>query len=134
MTERNLTPQTPAHESKLTFEDKVVAKIARIAINDLDGILEMKGNLFDSVAGRFSNEQSTAGVAVEVGEKEAAVDLQIVLEYGKSAVRLFERIQQVVRENVKSMTGLNVVEVNVNVVDVMTKKEHQQKNNDDSDR
>lgn len=122
------------HESKLTFEDKVIAKISRIAIDDLDGILQMKGNIFDSVAGRFSNEQSTAGVSVEVGEKEAAVDLQIILEYGKSAVRLFDRIQQVVKENVKAMTGLNVVEVNVNVVDVMTRKEYSKKNEDKEER
>ncbi|MDO4593741.1 MAG: Asp23/Gls24 family envelope stress response protein [Tissierellia bacterium] len=132
MTERK--NETQQHVSKLTFEDKVVAKIARIAVDDLDGILEMKGNLFDSVAGRFSNEQSTAGVDVEVGEKEAAVDLQIILEYGKSAVQLFERIKKVVQENIKAMTGLNVVEVNVNVVDVMTRKEYQRNKEDDSDK
>ncbi|MCI5840220.1 MAG: Asp23/Gls24 family envelope stress response protein [Peptoniphilaceae bacterium] len=117
------------HESKLTFEDKVIAKISRISIEKIDGLLEMKGNLFDSVADRFTNaDQSTAGVDVEVGEKEAAVDLQVILEYGVSAVKLFEEVKKAVKENVKKMTGLDVVEVNVHIVDVMTREEYKNKN------
>ena len=48
-------------ESKLIIEDKVVAKIARIAINNVDGILDMKGNIADSIGSFFgSNDRSTA--------------------------------------------------------------------------
>ena len=57
-------------ESKLIIEDKVVAKIARIAINQVDGILEMKGNIADSIGSFFgSSDRRTAGVNVEVGER-----------------------------------------------------------------
>ena len=68
-------------ESKLIIEDKVVAKIARIAINGVDGILEMKGNIADSIGSFFSgrDEQSTAGVSVEVGEKEAKINLDVII-------------------------------------------------------
>lgn len=116
-------------ESKLRFEDKVIAKISKLAVNSLDGILDMKGNFFDSVSSVFSsNEQTTSGVAVEVGSKEAKVSMQIILEYGKNAPKIFEEIKKVVRQNVKEMTGLDVVTVNVDVVDVMTKKEYAAKN------
>lgn len=118
-------------ESKLRFEDKVVAKISKIAVNSIDGILDMKGNFFDSVTSVFSNQdQGTAGVAVEVGSKEAKVAMQIILEYGKNAPRIYEEIKRVVKKNVKDMTGLDVVTVNVVVVDVMTKKEYLAKNKD----
>lgn len=122
--------------SKLTFADKVVAKISKIAVNRIDGILEMKGNFFDSVSSVFasSNEQDTRGVDVEVGQKEAKVNMQIILEYGKSAPRIFEQIKKVVKDNVKEMTGLDVVTVNVDVVDVMTREEYRAKNSDDDDR
>lgn len=122
--------------SKLTFADKVVAKISKIAVNRIDGILEMKGNFFDSVSSVFasSNEQDTKGVDVEVGQKEAKVNMQIILEYGKSAPRIFEQIKKVVRDNVKEMTGLDVVTVNVDVVDVMTREEYRAKNSDEDER
>ena len=117
-------------ESKLIIEDKVVAKIARIAINGVDGILEMKGNIADSIGSFFSgrDEQSTAGVSVEVGEKEAKINLDVIIEYGKNATRIFQDIKRAVTNNIKEMTGLDVVTVNVDVVDVMTKQEYEKKN------
>lgn len=122
--------------SKLSFADKVVAKISRIAVNRVDGILDMKASFFDSVSSVFqsSSEQDTSGVDVEVGEKEAKVNMQIILEYGKSAPRIFEQIKKVVKENVKEMTGLDVVTVNVDVVDVMTREEYRAKKSDSDDK
>ena len=122
--------------SKLSFADKVVAKISRIAVNRVDGILDMEASFFDSVSSVFqsSSEQDTSGVDVEVGEKEAKVNMQIILEYGKSAPRIFEQIKKVVKENVKEMTGLDVVTVNVDVVDVMTREEYRAKKSDSDDK
>ena len=122
--------------SKLSIADKVVAKISRIAVNRVDGILDMKASFFDSVSSVFqsSTEQDTSGVDVEVGEKEAKVNMQIILEYGKSAPRIYEQIKKVVRENVKEMTGLNVITVNVDVVDVMTREEYKAKKSDSDDK
>ena len=115
-------------ESKLIIEDKVVAKIARIAINSVDGILEMKWNIADSIGSFFgSNDRSTAGVNVEVGEREAKINLDVIIEYGKNARQIFNDIQRAVGQNVKEMTGLDVVTVNVDVVDVLTRKEYQEK-------
>ena len=115
-------------ESKLIIQDKVVAKIARIAVNNIDGILEMKGNIADSIGSFFgSNESKNAGVNVEVGEKEAKVNLDVIIEYGKNARQIFNDIQRVVGANVKEMTGLDVVTVNVDVVDVLTRQEYAEK-------
>lgn len=115
-------------ESKLIIEDKVVAKIARIAINNVDGILDMKGNIADSIGSFFgSNDRKTVGVNVEVGQKEAKINLDVIIEYGKNARQIFNDIQRSVSQNVKEMTGLDVVTVNVDVVDVLTRKEYEEK-------
>ena len=115
-------------ESKLIIEDKVVAKIARIAINQVDGILEMKGNIADSIGSFFgSSDRRTAGVNVEVGEREAKINLDVIIEYGKNAREIFNNIKRVVSSNVREMTGLEVVTINVDVVDVLTRKEYQEK-------
>jgi uncharacterized alkaline shock family protein YloU len=58
------------------------------------------------------------GVGVEVGESEAAVDLQIVVEYGVSIADVGRSIQRNVKQSIERMTGLSVVEVNVSVDDV----------------
>lgn len=128
----NTKERLEVEESKLRFEDKVIAKIAKIAASSVDGILDMKGNFLDSVTSVFNSaDQKTSGIDVKVGSKEAKVAMQIILEYGKNAPKIFEDIKKVVKENVKEMTGLDVVTINVDVVDVMTKKEYQAKNKDD---
>lgn len=115
-------------ESKLIIQDRVVAKIARIAVNNIDGILEMKGNIADSIGSFFgSNDRKTAGVNVEVGEREAKINLDVIIEYGKNARQIFNDIQRIVSTNVKEMTGLDVVTVNVDVVDVLTREEYAEK-------
>ncbi|WP_119326691.1 Asp23/Gls24 family envelope stress response protein [Companilactobacillus musae] len=110
--------------SKLKFNEDVIAKIAGMAIRDIDGVLSMNGNMLDNIADKIrTKEDLTKGIDVDVGEKQAALDLEIVLEYGKDAHLVFEQILRSVSQAVESMTGLEVVETNVYISDVMTKKD-----------
>jgi uncharacterized alkaline shock family protein YloU len=68
-----------------------------------------------------SNDPSSGagrGVTVEVGEKEAAIDLDVVTWYGQSIVEVTGAVREHVIDQVESMTGLKVVEVNISVDDI----------------
>lgn len=115
---------TLVSNSKLKFNEDVIAKIAGMAIRNIDGVLSMNGNMLDNIADKIrTKEDLTKGIDVDVGEKQAALDLEIVLEYGKNAHLVFEQILKEVSHAVESMTGLQVVETNVYISDVMTKKD-----------
>ena len=110
-------------EGSTTIADTVVSKIAGIAAREVSGVHSLGGgtaraigNLRERIPGARTNHSQ--GVSVEVGETEAAVDLDLVAEYGVSIADLADGIRRNVISAVERMTGLHVVEVNVTVNDV----------------
>jgi len=108
---------------KTTIADTVVSKIAGIATRDVDGVHAVGGGtaravgaLRERIPGARTNHAQ--GVSVEVGEKQAAIDLDIVADYGVAIADLASGIRRHVIEAVERMTGLQVTEVNVTVHDV----------------
>jgi uncharacterized alkaline shock family protein YloU len=106
-----------------TIASSVVAKIAALATQEIPGVQAMGKSLsrtFGSIKAKVpgASQADTQGVSVEVGERQAAVDIDIVVEYGHSIVEVAEAIRQNVIERIEGMTGLEVVEVNVGVDDL----------------
>ncbi|GIF78089.1 Asp23/Gls24 family envelope stress response protein [Asanoa siamensis] len=109
---------------RITVADGVVQKIAGMAAREVSGVFAMGSGAARTVGAikeRIPGSTGASigqGVGVEVGENEAAVDLDIVVEYGVSANELGKGIQRNVKSSIERMTGLDVVEVNVNINDV----------------
>ncbi|HGI2181039.1 TPA: Asp23/Gls24 family envelope stress response protein [Streptococcus agalactiae] len=115
-------------KTSVTYEEKVIAKIVGHALESVDGLLAVSGGFFSNLKNSVVNSDSvTDGVNVEVGTKEVAVDLDIVVEYGKDIPAIVESIKAIVSQNVEVMTHLKVVELNANVVDIKTKAEQASK-------
>lgn len=112
-------------KGELTYDDKVIEKIVGIALEKVDGLLTVDGGFFSSIADKLvNNDDVTSGVDVEVGKKQVATDLNIVVEYGIDIANLYDKMKKLITEEVKKMTGLDVIEVNVNVTDIKTKEQY----------
>lgn len=110
-------------QGKTTISDAVVAKIAGVAAREVSGVYTLGGGtaravgaLRERIPGGRTNQRQ--GVAVEVGERQAAADIEIVAEYGVSIADLATGIRRNVITSIEKMTGLEVTEVNVAVNDV----------------
>ena len=104
--------------------DSVVAKIAGIAAREVSGVHQMGsgaaralGAIKDTLVGN-NMPAPTQGVTVEVGETDAAIDLDLVVEYGVSIPDLSRSVRNNVIQRVERMTGLSVTEVNIAVDDI----------------
>ena len=109
--------------------DEVVSVIAGLAATDIEGIAGMSGGLVGGIAEMLGRKNLSKGVKVEVGEREAAVDLYIIVKFGVRIPEVALNVQERVKEAIEQMTGLKVVEVNVHVQGVAT--EEPEKKEDD---
>lgn len=108
---------------KNIIADVVVQKIAGIATREVPGVHDLGGGAqraFHAVRERIPGATTNVaqGVGVEVGDAEAAVDLDIVVTYGVAIDEVASGIRRNVISAVERMTGLSVIEVNINVVDI----------------
>lgn len=126
---RSMVPTDPAGgplttaQGRTSIADTVVSKIAGIAAREVHGVHELGGSasravgaLRERIPGASVNHSQ--GVSVEVGEKQAAVEIDIVAEYGVSIADLATGIRRNVIAALERMTGLEVVEVDITVHDV----------------
>jgi uncharacterized alkaline shock family protein YloU len=112
-------------QGRTTIAASVVQKIAGIAAREISGVYSMGGGvsrafgaLRERIPGGGTGASNISGVQVEVGEKQAAIDLDIVVEYGASIVDLARAVRRNVITAVERMTGLEVIEVNISVNDI----------------
>ncbi|AEJ24109.1 Asp23/Gls24 family envelope stress response protein [Weissella koreensis] len=108
----------------LTFDDKVIQKIVGYSIEKIDGLLGIDAGFIANVKNKLVNSSNpTEGVEVEVGKEQVAVDLDIITEFGKDARTIYQKIQELVKTKIMEMTGLELIELNVKVVDIQTARE-----------
>lgn len=121
-------------QGRTSIADTVVSKIAGIAAREVSGVHDLGGGAaraVGAVRGRIpgSRTNMSQGVAVEVGERQTAIDIDLVTEYGVSIADLAAGVRSNVTSSVERMTGLEVTEVNISVHDVFLPGE----NDDDAE-
>lgn len=118
----------------IRITDEVVAIIAGLAATEVPGVAGMSGGIAGGIAEMLGKKNLSKGVKVEVGEKEAAIDMYIIVDYGFRIPDVAWEIQEKVKKAVETMTGLDVVEVNIHVQGVYIEKENKKEAVEESSR
>lgn len=103
----------------IKIADDVVKIIAGLATTEVPGVVAMSSGVVGGIAEMLGRKNMSKGVKVEVGEKEAAVDTFVIVEFGTRIPDVAAKIQENVKKSIENMTGLAVIEVNVHIQGVV---------------
>lgn len=105
-----------------SIADPVVTKVAGIAAREVPGVHSLggaAGRALGAMTQRVGlSDEHSQGVSVEVGEREAAVDLSVVVDYGESIPQVSQAIRDNIIKRIEGITGLQVTEVNIAINDL----------------
>ena len=116
-----INEEVSSENEGIKISNDVIAVIAGIAVSEVQGVAGMSGGFAGGISEVLSGKKNLAkGIKVEAGEKQAKIDVNIIVEYGTRIPDVAFEIQNRVKKAVESMTGLKVEEVNVHVQGVNT--------------
>ena len=117
--------------SNIEISNDVISVIAGMAVADVPGVAEMAGGFAGGISEVLSGKRNKAkGIKVDVDDKKAIIDVNIIVEYGTRIPDVAFEIQKRVKKAVETMTGFTTTEVNVHVQGVLTEKEAESKRNE----
>lgn len=96
----------------------VVAVIAGLAANEVEGVYSMAGNITNELIGKLGRKNMSKGVKVLLNEGIVRVDIAVNMKYGYSIPKVSKQVQEKVSQQIENMTGLVVPEVNVRIAGV----------------
>lgn len=118
------TLENEAEINGINISEEVVATIASIAASEVNGVANMNGGFVGGLSEMFGKK--TKGVKVQVGDKETIIDINLTVEYGARIPDIAWEVQNKVKTQVESMTGLKGVIVNIHVQGVSVSKKKQE--------
>lgn len=127
------TARTAVVKGRIRIEDEVAEKVAALAALEVDGVADLGGDIervLESVRGRIGvgHRRGDQGVRARVNEREVAIDVVVVVEYGRIALEVANAVKANVARQANHMLGMRVTEVNVTVDDVALPGERTYKN------
>lgn len=109
----------------LTYSPKAIQKIVAMRLADMDGVLAVDKNIIQ----KFSNKLTSTdykGITIEVSDAQIAIDVNVVIKYGESVPKIYNYVSSIVKEEIFAMTGLTLVEFNINVEDILAVEEYEE--------
>lgn len=103
---------------KVEIAPEVIEVITGIAASEVEEVSSMRGNFATGVAERLGKKSHSKGVKVDIGDNGITIDLYVVLNYGVKIPDIAQKLQSNIRQSLKSMTALEIEEINIHVVGI----------------
>ena len=123
MENKEMSVAQQANGGKVTFAEDVIATIAFLAANEIEGVEGMSGTAIEGLTEKLGRKSYTKGIKVEVGNEEVALDIALIVKYGYRIQDVSRKVQEAVKSAIETMTGLKVIEVNITIQSVVLEKE-----------
>lgn len=99
--------------------DEVIAIIAATAAMEVPGVVSSQSAPSNALVEFFGKKSQSKGVKIEVNEGNVTIDMEVAVLFGAKIQEVALKVQSRVKTEVETMTGLNVLCVNVNVTGIM---------------
>lgn len=113
--EKSETGKKSANQGTIKISEEVVTTIAGLAAAEVAGVAGMSGGIAGDLVEKLGRKNLSKGIKAEVGESEVTIDINAIVDYGVNIHDVALQLQTNVRDTVENMTGLDVVNVNVNI-------------------
>ena len=108
----------------LQISTEVLAKIARLAALEIDGVAEVTTGGSQNVRGLLGRTGLQKPVNVVLEDGIATVTVHLTAVYGSKIMPLCEKVQENVKQTIQNMTGITVARVDVLVVGLAAPAAH----------
>ncbi|MDD2553278.1 MAG: Asp23/Gls24 family envelope stress response protein [Desulfotomaculaceae bacterium] len=102
-------------QGTIKISEDVVATIAGLAAAEVSGVAGMSGGITGDLVEKLGRKNISKGIKAEVDENEVTIDISVIVEYGVNIHTVAVDLQNSIRNAIENMTGLSVVNVNVNI-------------------
>lgn len=103
---------------EVQIADDVVAIIAGLAATEVEGVAAMYGNITNELVSKLGMKNLSKGVKAEVSEEGVSIDLTLNIKFGYNIKDVSKKVQEKVKSAIETMTGLEVLEVNIRVANI----------------
>ena len=111
-------------DGRISIAEDVIASIARIAAEKVDGIAHSSGSGSGGLMSIFSGEDVAPNIKTELSNEEVRVELRISVEYGYPVHEVAQGVQQNVQRDIEQLAGVMVSNVDVFVKKVVPPHTH----------
>jgi uncharacterized alkaline shock family protein YloU len=108
---------------QVQIADEVIAVIAGLASTEVDGVIQMSGNITNEIVSMLGMKNLSRGVKVDINGQEVEVKLSLILRYGISIPETSREVQEKVKNAIETMTGLTVTNVHIRIAGIQTAEE-----------
>ena len=108
----------------IQISEEVVASVAAAAVLEVEGVCGLSSNISSDIAEMLGVKSLSKGIRLTADEDGSLkIDCNVAVNFGQSVFSIAKCVQETVKANVESITGLNVRQVNVNICAISLPKD-----------